>query len=394
MRIASVLLVAALISTCAISGTFAKYVTEDSAYDSARVAKFGVTVLASGNLFGDSYEVGTANTPGLNGALIAAELSVVAASLGDGTDDATLDHAAVKGTDKVVAPGTKNDEGIKIALAGTPEVDNRIDITAHASITGSDVTLKAGKYGVAVLVELETVDAFDSFASNYDLYTYAGGVFTRVDVDEEYDESGEYYVIKDLNFSDATGSTRELTDNYSPVKFTLKKDGTAVDAAKEKTYAEIIDYFDGLALKNEANVPVANILPFDQITWEWKYVTDKDNKEIDHNDTGGDPDQELDIFWSDRDDTILGDLIALATADSDANLGYKVVKFDGGVDEIPTVIEVKTDYLDESGIRYYYAYAYTGEELEFSTAAEAIAEADVAVLTTVFGMNVRVTQLD
>ena len=44
MRAASVLLVAVMLTTCAISGTFAKYVTSDSGSDFARVAKFGVTV--------------------------------------------------------------------------------------------------------------------------------------------------------------------------------------------------------------------------------------------------------------------------------------------------------------------------------------------------------------
>ena len=40
LRIASVLLVAVLLSTCAIAGTFAKYTTETSAVASAKVAKW------------------------------------------------------------------------------------------------------------------------------------------------------------------------------------------------------------------------------------------------------------------------------------------------------------------------------------------------------------------
>jgi len=44
MRVASALLVAVLLSTCAISGTFAKYTTSDSDFESARVAKWGVTI--------------------------------------------------------------------------------------------------------------------------------------------------------------------------------------------------------------------------------------------------------------------------------------------------------------------------------------------------------------
>lgn len=41
MRIASVLLVAVLLSTCAISGTFAKYITTSTGTDTARVAYWG-----------------------------------------------------------------------------------------------------------------------------------------------------------------------------------------------------------------------------------------------------------------------------------------------------------------------------------------------------------------
>ena len=47
MRLASFLLVATLLTTSMISGTFAKYVTEGSASDSARVAKWGVEVEAT-----------------------------------------------------------------------------------------------------------------------------------------------------------------------------------------------------------------------------------------------------------------------------------------------------------------------------------------------------------
>ena len=56
MRLASILLVATLMSTCTISGTFAKYVTTASGSDTARVAKWGVTVTANGALFDHVYE--------------------------------------------------------------------------------------------------------------------------------------------------------------------------------------------------------------------------------------------------------------------------------------------------------------------------------------------------
>ncbi len=44
MRIASVLLVAVVLSTCAISGTFAKYTSSVTAEDKATVAKWSITV--------------------------------------------------------------------------------------------------------------------------------------------------------------------------------------------------------------------------------------------------------------------------------------------------------------------------------------------------------------
>ena len=49
LRLASVMLMLCLITTCAISGTFAKYTTSDEALDSARVAKWGVAVQVLGN---------------------------------------------------------------------------------------------------------------------------------------------------------------------------------------------------------------------------------------------------------------------------------------------------------------------------------------------------------
>ena len=42
MRVASALLVAVLMTTCAISGTFAKYISTGTGYDTARVAKWDI----------------------------------------------------------------------------------------------------------------------------------------------------------------------------------------------------------------------------------------------------------------------------------------------------------------------------------------------------------------
>ena len=59
MRAASALLVAVLLSTCTISGTFAKYTTSASSQDQARVANWGfdnAATITITNLFQTSYD--------------------------------------------------------------------------------------------------------------------------------------------------------------------------------------------------------------------------------------------------------------------------------------------------------------------------------------------------
>ena len=117
MRIASLLLIAVLLTTSVISGTFAKYVTSDNHTEAARVAKFGVDVVASGSLFSNTYITHDATA-----------------------GDSDTDKISVKSTDdaKVVAPGTSNNNGLTFKVTGTPEVDVRVNLT----VTGADIFLK------------------------------------------------------------------------------------------------------------------------------------------------------------------------------------------------------------------------------------------------------------
>lgn len=57
MKIASVLMIAVLLTTCVISGTFAKYATANASEDSARVAYWGFngTTFTIDNLFAKTY---------------------------------------------------------------------------------------------------------------------------------------------------------------------------------------------------------------------------------------------------------------------------------------------------------------------------------------------------
>lgn len=97
MRIASVLLVVVLLTTSVISGTFAKYVTSGTGSDTARVAKFGVTVNNAGTLFLKEYKKTDATY-----------------TLGDNTVE-SLDSW------KVIAPGTSS-SNTDVVLTGQPEV--------------------------------------------------------------------------------------------------------------------------------------------------------------------------------------------------------------------------------------------------------------------------------
>lgn len=102
MRLASGLLVAVLITTSMISGTFAKYVTTAEGSDKARVARFGVEITANGDTFATEYATDDENVVG-----------TIAKSV------VSYQHAGE--IQDVVAPGTKG-EMVKMTLTGTPEV--------------------------------------------------------------------------------------------------------------------------------------------------------------------------------------------------------------------------------------------------------------------------------
>ncbi len=121
MRIASVLLVAVLASTCAISGTFAKYVTSADGSDSARVAKWGVEIMANGTTFAEKYD----------------------------TDDSTAGVGAYSvlsstptgvNTDHIIAPGTDG-EMVAMTISGIPEVAVEVKYEATLTLTGWDVDI-------------------------------------------------------------------------------------------------------------------------------------------------------------------------------------------------------------------------------------------------------------
>lgn len=116
MRIAAGLAVAALLSTCLVSGTYAKYTAKGEGGDSAQVAKWGVKVANDGgHAFSGKYA----------------------------KDDVTFtkgdDNTVVaQGSYNVVAPGTKGK--FKAAtVSGKPEVAVRVDNKAEITLNGWNI---------------------------------------------------------------------------------------------------------------------------------------------------------------------------------------------------------------------------------------------------------------
>lgn len=116
MRAASGLLVAVLLTTCVISGTFAKYTTSAEGSDSARVAVWGLDGTSSiklNNLFSNEY-----------------------------TDDAN--GKTVSSTEKVIAPGTSGSAqfGFKYnndSKTTAPEVKYTFAISTDESDCATDI---------------------------------------------------------------------------------------------------------------------------------------------------------------------------------------------------------------------------------------------------------------
>ena len=179
MRLASGLLVAVLLSTCAISGTFAKYITEKESTDTARVAKFGVDLAVTvDGAFATEYDADTTATDKLG---VAIAKTVVAAA-----DD----------QDNLVAPGTKGDLMASATIAGTPEVAVNVKQEATLVLTNWAVD---GTYYCPLVI---TVDGTKFYGMDY-----AG----EADPLTAFIEAVEGALDSDINYAPNTN----LTESHS-----------------------------------------------------------------------------------------------------------------------------------------------------------------------------------
>lgn len=246
MRAAGALFVATMLSTSIVSGTYAKYVTSGTGTDTARVAKFGAVVTASGSLFDYTYKKANDNSPGGK------------------TADTTSTDLTVEANGNVVAPGTKNTEGLKLSVSGTPEVDVMVQITVTDGT--KDVYLGQGTN----LPDMTTNDKTDTFsnAANYYpiVYTLKGNILTNTTITD---------TGATINTTAGT-ATGNLTQIAAVLKALNGTDGIYIDAGQN----------------------LATAIGDLTLTWEWPFES-----------TGDATAKKL----RNQQDTLLGDLAANTT---------------------------------------------------------------------------------
>lgn len=195
MRLAALLLALTLITSCFVGGTFAKYVTSGTSEDSARVAKFGVTIdMEADPMFAAEYD----------------------------TDDTEYTGAvsvkSFNGEDLVVAPGTNSgNNAATFSISGTPEVATKVSITLDVT---EDVFLKAAT----------------------DKYTD----WTAAPYDETFDLAEDYYpvvfTLKQNGVALASGNLtaiKEFVEEYAETAYYAP--GTVLDAEFELSWAWAFD---------------------------------------------------------------------------------------------------------------------------------------------------------
>jgi len=226
MRIASFLLIAVLLSTSAISGTYAKYVTMDKGADKARVAKFGVAVEID-DKSGFNTEYATDDTSRYSGTV----------SVKSSSDE------------KVVAPGTSSDDvngGVTFKITGTPEVATQVDIVFEVK---SDIYLGTGEYG-----DPTTADTTDTFEVTTPYYPV---VFTLKDSANN--------VVATGNLATIASAINAKSNKYEPNK--------TLDETYTLTWAWEYGGFDGVTYEDRCDTMLGNLAAKDG----WNYTEVAEN---------------------------------------------------------------------------------------------------------------------
>ena len=172
MRLASILLVCVLLTTSVISGTFAKYTSEGSVTDTARVAKWDI------KLEGETI---TKNV----------DIDLFATSYKNPADNDVTVHSD---TDNVIAPGTKgsfeidlkNESEVDAEYAISYEISNAAGVPLEFSLTGNDDDWKSTIADLNCEKQALPMDATDaSTVTVYWRWTFNPAT-GRTDADDTY----------------------------------------------------------------------------------------------------------------------------------------------------------------------------------------------------------------
>lgn len=208
IKAAVLMLVLVLITSCFVGGTFAKYVTSGSGSDTARVAKFGVTVTANGTMFAKKYATDDASVVG------------------------TIAESVISSNDKnLVAPGTKGDMA-SMTLTGTPEVAVKVTYNAAGKVSLTDWALEDGKFYCPLVFKIKNADGTKDtiYGAEYnDAATLEGAIVTAInsyskeyaagtDLTQKGDDSltvsWEWPFETAVNPKDLTQGYRDADDTY------------------------------------------------------------------------------------------------------------------------------------------------------------------------------------
>lgn len=198
MRIAAVTLMLCLVTTCAISGTFAKYTENGTATDTARVAKWGVEIVSPADA--------NANT------------TFTKEYAKDPTSSFTLAANTVVGAADVVAPGTTGTLAVP-TIKGTPEV--AVKVTFAADLELEKWTVGSTTYCPIVFnVKYDGYDKTFTFDSTY----------ADIDAFETAIEEAIAGCSKDY---EANTNLTTVSDNSPVVTWTWAFDTAANDGAND-----------------------------------------------------------------------------------------------------------------------------------------------------------------
>ncbi|WP_165170542.1 hypothetical protein [Adlercreutzia sp. ZJ242] len=212
LRTASGLFILVLLTTCIIGATFAKYTTTGTAADTARVAKWGVTIsVSTDSLFKNTYS-------------------------GNATGYEAKATVKSNGT-HVVAPGTDG-EGLNVSSAGVPEVSYKMTIKLNdtpampslmytpdagsatpyepvkfsvTSTVGDATTVIKGDMDLAALIKLfdgdNTIIEYDIDTNKYYVDTSGDGSIDGAEKNGGTNTCPSIQIKWDWKYEGATGTT-------------------------------------------------------------------------------------------------------------------------------------------------------------------------------------------